>query len=178
MTIRDLLWQTGARPSGRHRFDCPDCGGKSTVAVDETKGVFFCHHANCEFNGGIGTLKKRLGISRQWLPKEEYLRQKRVREYRRLQAETLYETVRSRRLSLLDELNAYNRLEWQAHDAGPGHPATWDALALVYRQQPRIEQELDFLESASAQELIQHFAPRATWKLRALRKLERLAQAG
>jgi hypothetical protein len=60
----------------------------------------------------------------------------------------------ARRFELLDELHGLNRLEWQARDAGPDHPGTWEALEWVFRQRPGVLAELEFLESAGAAELL------------------------
>jgi hypothetical protein len=47
---------------------------------------------------------------------------------------------------LLDLLSDVNRLEIAAHDAGPTETA-WESLEVVYRDKPKIEAELDWLES-------------------------------
>jgi hypothetical protein len=69
-------------------------------------------------------------------------------------ARTLYDRIRARRFELLDELHGLNRLELRALEAGPDHPATWDALALVYRERPGVLAELAILENGAAADLL------------------------
>src|SRR5579862_5058818 len=57
----ELLQALGSRPRGRKR-DCPWCGGRGTVSVNEAKGLFCCHHAGCDFHGGIGSLRRLLNL--------------------------------------------------------------------------------------------------------------------
>jgi hypothetical protein len=152
--IWTLLAQVGSCPPGPHRASCPDCGGRRTVNVDEAKGVFYCHRAGCGFQGGIGTLRKRLGIGRELLPRAEYVRQQQTPERVHSAAEQLAASVHDRRKELLYALHELNRLEALAHKAGPGHPATWGALTLVYGQRPEILVELVILEDARAADLV------------------------
>lgn len=152
--ISPLLAQVGARPAGPHRASCPDCGGRRTVNVDEAKGVFYCHRAGCGFHGNIGTLRKRLGIGREWLPRAEYIRQQKTRERVHTAAERLAARVHDRRKELLCALHELNHLEALAHKAGPGHPATWGALRLVYGQRPKILVGLAILEDARAADVV------------------------
>jgi hypothetical protein len=148
MNLPALLEQAGARPRGG-RYDCPDCGGRRTVAADESKGLFNCHHAGCGFKGGIGTLRKRCGLRREWLPAAEYRKRKTAVRA----APDLYECVRLRRFELLDQLHGWNELENKARNAGPDHQATWGALALVFKQRPLIVAELAVLEDSPAPEV-------------------------
>jgi hypothetical protein len=55
---------------------------------------------------------------------------------------------------LLTELHELGGLETRAHGAGPEHPATWGALALVYSRRPAILAELTFLENAQATSVV------------------------
>jgi hypothetical protein len=55
---------------------------------------------------------------------------------------------------LLAELHELWGLENRAHGAGPEHPATWGARALVYSRCPPIVAELTFLENAHAAPII------------------------
>jgi hypothetical protein len=149
--IGGLLEMAGARIRGRNRADCPEC--KRLRAVSFTDTAFCCHGLGCEFRGGAGTLRKRLGVEREWLPKAEYIRRIRERELASKAALTLYAVVRSRRMALLEDLHMLNQREAVAHDAGPDSESAWESFELVYRERPRIESELDFLETASAAEL-------------------------
>jgi hypothetical protein len=102
----------------------------------------------------VGTLRKRLGLRREPLPRHEYIRQQRERERADQAARALHERIKARRLGLLDELHALSRLELQAHDAGPEHPATWDALAMVCAARPGVLAELAILENVGAADLL------------------------
>lgn len=148
--IGALLEQAGARPPrhGRGKWLCPECG-RPDLSVNLEKQVFHCFHAGCSFAGGIGTLRQRLGIEREWLPKAEYIRQCRQRESIHDAALRLYQAVKARRFELLNEFHTLNRIEAGAHKAGPTQ-AAWGALALIYQQRPPVEQQLDRLESGSA----------------------------
>jgi hypothetical protein len=86
-----------------------------------------------------------------------------TQEYRKLQerrckvehvASSLYRAVKARRFKLLAELRALGRLEYLAHDAGMDHPATWNALAMVYADMPGIEAALLALETAKASDVL------------------------
>lgn len=59
-------------------------------------------------------------------------------------------------MELLELLHNLSRLEALAYDAGPTE-ATWESLTLTYRKRPAIDQGLDFLDSASAAELVHFF---------------------
>jgi ribosomal protein L37AE/L43A len=136
-----LLEASGARSRGPRRYDCPECGSRRTVAVDEGRGLFHCHHAGCSFSGSIGTLRKRLGLGRGWLSRREYIRLRREREQVSEAAVRLYAAVKARWGELIDRLHGLNRLGVQAHDAGATE-ATIGALAVVYAERPRILAEL------------------------------------
>jgi len=152
----ELLARVGAIPPrhGRGKWTCPDCQ-RPALSVNPDKGVFLCHHAGCDFRGGIGVLRQRLGIAREWLPKPEYIRQMRGRELADRAARALYGVVRARRFKLLDTLHNFNWLEFLAHDAGADNPETWESLALVYGERPLILAELAILENANAADLLQ-----------------------
>lgn len=155
--ISELLERCGARPRGK-RFDCPECGARQIVAVNEAKQVFFCHHAGCDFRGGIGTLRKRLGIRHEWLPRDEYRRQRKERGQAHEAAARLCYAVHQRRMKLLDSLHDLNRLEALAHDQGPDSERAWQGLALIYTARPKIGRELDRLESGSLADLMKYFS--------------------
>jgi len=138
------------------------------VTVDQVKEVFCCHHAGCGFHGGIGTLRKRLGIAREWLPRAEYIRQQQTRDRVHAAAEQLAAWVHDRRKELLRALHELNRLEALAHKAGRRHPATWGALTLVYGQRPEILVELAILENASAVDLVQFMTSDSEARRRAI----------
>ena len=153
--IAELLAMTGARPAGVRRFDCPQCGGRRTIAVDEGRGLFCCHHAGCTFAGNAGTLRRRLGMQRGWLPRAEYLRQKREQERTHTAAERLAAAVHVRRMNLVKALADLAEIERLAHRVGADTDAVWEALEAVYRERPTILTELAILESSSIAAVIQ-----------------------
>lgn len=136
-----LLEQTGARPRG-NRHDCPKCGGFRTIT--HTDECFFCH--KCQWKGNGVTLARELGIYRR-IPLAEYREQSRKRERAHEAALRLYQKTHSRQLELHERLRKHGRAELVAHDAGPDAPNTWEILSFVYDEMPRIEAELDILES-------------------------------
>ena len=142
-----LLEMAGARIRGRNRADCPDCKRPRAVSFNET--AFCCHGIDCHFHGGPGTLRQRLGIERQWLPKAEYARQCRERKRGSEAARRLHHAAKVRRFALYDELRTLARIEVGAHDCGPTG-AAWSALALVYSERRRILAELAIFENANA----------------------------
>jgi hypothetical protein len=149
--ITPLLETAGARIRGRNRADCPECGRPRAVSFNES--AFCCHGIDCNFRGGIGTLRERLGLRREWLPKPEYIRQCRNRERARDAAERLYAAAKARRFELYDKLQSLAQIEIGVHKAGLTNPA-WNGLALVYQQRPRLLAELTILENASAPDLV------------------------
>jgi len=152
--ITELLEMAGARPHGK-RFDCPDCGARGTVSVDASKQVFCCHHAGCEFHGGIGTLQRRLGIERERIPRAEYLQRRKTQQRTREASQRLSYASKARQLELQARLQELGRAELLAHEQGAHDPAAWDTLTGVYAERPRIERELDGLESGSAAQVFQ-----------------------
>jgi len=168
--IGTLLAEAGARPAGPRRYDCPECGSRRTVSVDEGRGLFHCHHAGCGFSGGVGTLRKRLGLRREWLPRAEYVRQRKERERVHDAAQRLARAVHARRVELLDSLSHVNRLEALIHDAGPSE-ASWEVLALVYAERSGIVAELAVLESASAADLVRFFTADAETRQHAIERV-------
>jgi len=157
--IGDLLEQAGARPRG-NRHDCPKCGGYRTVTHSDE--AFYCHR--CNWKGNTITLAKGLGLYRR-LPLAEYRELRRKRERAHETAVWLYERVRARRLELSELLRELGRLELLAHEDGwmelafdeEVSESAWQSLETVYHNRPGIEAELDFLETASAPELMRFF---------------------
>jgi hypothetical protein len=149
-SIGALLEMNGARIRGRGRADCPDCKRFRSVSFKEI--AFCCHGLGCEFRGGIGALKKRLGIRREWLSPKEYRELCRKREQVDEAARRLAAAVHAQRMELVELLQDLDRLEALAHDAGASE-SRWESLALVYSQLARILAELAILESASAADL-------------------------
>ena len=165
--IGSLLEMAGARPAGPRRYHCPDCGGRRTVAADESKGVFNCHHAGCGFRGGIGTLRKRLGLRRERLPPAEYRELCQRRDRAHEAGQRLYAAVHSRRMELLECLELLADLERTARDAGPAE-AAWDALAVVYRERPCVLAELASLENVPVADLVKFLTADAEARRRAI----------
>jgi hypothetical protein len=155
--IEALLAETGAHPPrhGRGKWICPECQ-RPALSVNLDKQVFNCFHGGCEFHGGIGTLRKRLGMHREWLPDDEYRRLRRKRERARDAAQRLAGAVRCRREGLLDRLRSLNQLEVASHGIGPTE-AAWQGLGLTYADRPKVLSELVILENATACDLIRFF---------------------
>jgi len=151
--ITALLELTGARIRGRNRADCPECKRPRAVSFNDT--ALCCHGIDCHFHGGIGTLRQRLGIERQWLPKAEYIRQCRECERVHDAALRLYAAAHARQLELRDDLRILGRLEQRACEMGADGPNTWEILSTVYELRPAIERDLDVLESGSAKDIFQ-----------------------
>jgi len=144
------LEMAGARPAGHRRYSCPACGGLRTVAVNGERGVFYCHHSGCAFRGSIRTLRERLGLGRQWLPRAELIRRQRAHDA----ARRLAAGVHTLRMELLSTLRELGQLEIRAHSVGLAHRGTWDALAFFCRQQADVLEELEILESGGAGEVL------------------------
>ena len=153
--MADLLTDAGCTLRGRNRADCPRCGAMRTVSYSAE--VFCCHHAGCDFRGNAFTLARELGLARRLSP-AEYRELCQERERADRAARALYERVQARRFEFLDELRGLNRVEAGAHEAGMAHPSTWDALALVYRERPKVLAELVILENSSAADLVRSLA--------------------
>lgn len=146
--IGTLLEQAGANPRG-NRHDCPKCGGLRTVT--NSVEAFYCHR--CQWKGNTVTLAKELGIYRR-RPSAEYREFCQKRERARDAAQRLHAAAKARRFELYQELRGLGRVEAGAHRAGPTE-AAWNALAMVYRQRPIVEQELEQLESGDAETALQ-----------------------
>ena len=154
-SVAVLLELNGAKLRGRNRADCPDCGGCRTVAYDELKDVFYCHHSGCTFRGGKGTLRRRLGLHREWLPREEFLQRRRDRTRASTIAGKLYAAWNRQWSGRIDRLRALRNLEDRAHKLGPDNPRTWGTLGIIYETRPRTLSELLFLESSPLPNLIE-----------------------
>jgi hypothetical protein len=148
--IRALLGMVGARPCGPRRYNCPDCGSLRTVSVDEARGLFHCHHAGCGFSGDVATLRRRLGLRREWLPRDQYLRLKREQAQAQAAAERLALAVHRRRMEVVELLEALAESERLVQLVGPDTDNAWDLLELVDRRRPLLITELVFLENATA----------------------------
>lgn len=152
--VETLLPLAGAHPPrhGRGKWLCPDCH-RPTLSVNLGKQVFNCHYAGCQFHGGIGALRKRLGIRRDWLPESEYRRLRLEHQRARDAAQRLYLAVESRRKDLLDLLRGLSQLEMACHKTGATHVA-WRGLEITYTDRPKVLAELVILENAMAADLV------------------------
>jgi hypothetical protein len=123
------------------------------VSFDDSRAVYHCHGAGCDFSGGAGKLASELGVARRLSPAE---RRETARNTERAdrEARALYERVKARRFEVSEELRGLGRTELQAREAGMSDPAAWDALALVYRKRPTLLAELTILENYGAANLI------------------------
>jgi hypothetical protein len=146
-----LLERAGARLRGK-RFDCPECKRFRSGSFTET--VFCCHGIGCEFKGGIGTLCRRLNITRTWLPLPEYRRRQRQQARAAAAARALYARVRARHMQLLGALRYLDHLQAEVSCLGPGDEGAWSALASSYRQRLNILAELSILENCPATDLV------------------------
>lgn len=151
LALTDLLTRAGARICGR-RADCPKCKRQRTVSFDESRGVYHCHGAGCNFSGGAAKLAREQGLTTR-LTANEYREVCQNRQRADRAARVLYERVKARRFELQEELHALNRIEAGAHDAGPTD-AVWDALARVYAERPALLVELATLENGGAADLV------------------------
>lgn len=152
--LAELLTRAGAQPP-RHgrKWDCPACGGKACLSVDESRGLFNCFHDGCNFKGNTATLARRLGLALPRVSPVEY-RRRQERE-RRLdeRVSRILEAKCERRNVILDTLAHLYHSEITAHTAGPNNPQAWDALATSYRERLRLEAELLILDNASGRDL-------------------------
>jgi len=164
--LTDLLTRVGARIRGR-RADCPRCKRQRGVSFDESRGVYHCHGAGCDFSGGCVKLARELGLARR-LSGAEYRELRQNRERADRAARALYERVKARRFELLEELRGLGRLEAKADVAGVDHLATWDALALVYGRRPALLAEIAIHENCGAADLVQWFSVRPDTRERAI----------
>jgi recombinational DNA repair protein (RecF pathway) len=145
--MSELLERAGCALRGHNRADCAKCKGKRTVSYRDD--VFCCHHAGCGFKGNRVALARDLGLLRRLSP-FEYQAQRQAREEAERLAHRIVEKRKARRSDLEARhrqllsirLGALQRLERSREDGG-----AWDALALVYRELPQLEQELERLES-------------------------------
>jgi hypothetical protein len=122
--------------------------------VNLDKQVFHCFYAGCEFSGGIGALRNRLGLRRERVSKGEWIRRRREQERAHDAAVRLYVVAHARQLELREGLRLLGRAEIVAYDAGPDDPHTWEILSTVYQRRPEIEGELDALENCGAAEVL------------------------
>jgi len=155
--LADLLSQAGARPPrcGRGKWTCPECS-RPDLSVNLDTQLFKCFHSGCDFRGGIGTLRKRLGLAREWVPHEEYIRQCRERERIHDAAARLHAAREERRFRVLTQVKNLNRVERWARRRLKSNlegRLTWGALAFVYAARPSLLAELAALEDASASDL-------------------------
>jgi hypothetical protein len=154
--LADLLQKAGARVRG-NRADCPRCSAARTVSY--TAEVFYCHHAGCDFRGNAFTLARELGIARRLPPAEaRTLRLERGRA--EAAASTFLMRVRGARFGLgalhIELLNlrdeSHKRLK-----ANPDDQATWEMLAYVYNELPRVRAELILLGEGMIEDRVAWF---------------------
>lgn len=146
--LTELLTRAGARIRGR-RADCPRCKRQRSVSFDESRGVYHCHGAGCDFSGGVLKLARELGLAPR-LSGTEYRAFVQNQERADRAARELYGHVKARRFELMEQLRWLGRLEVRAHEAGLNHPATWDALGMIYRDRPALLAELAIIENCGA----------------------------
>jgi len=151
-TLTDLLTRAGAHIRGR-RANCPKCKRQRTVSIDETRGLYHCHGAGCDFSGGAAKLARELGLARQ-LTGAEYREFRENQERADRAARALYEQVRARRFRVSEWVRTSGWLEVWAHERGPGNSAAWDVLEMVYRDRPALLAELAILENCGAADLL------------------------
>ena len=102
-------------------------------------------------------LAREQGLAKRLAP-AAYRELRQNHERADLAARALYKHIRTRRFELLQELRGLGRLEVEAHTAGANHPATWDALALVYRERPALLAEFVIPENCGVAELNRLFS--------------------
>jgi hypothetical protein len=144
------------------------------VSFDESKAVYHCHGAACDFSGGAGSLARELGLARRLSPAEY----REARQNRRLAdraARVLYERVQTRRFDILGRVRTWGQVEVAAHKAGTDHPATWDALTRVYRERPALLAEIEILENWHVADLIRYLTAGTSTQQRVI---DRVIEAG
>ena len=153
--FRELLREVGAIPPrrGHGKWTCPACG-RQALSVDEQKQLFNCFQAACDFHGGRGALRSRLGLGREWLPREEFLQRQRDRTRASRMAAKLYAAWKEQWSGQIDILRALYDLEDSAHRLGPDNPMAWDALGIVYESRPQAQTELLILEVSPIPKLV------------------------
>jgi hypothetical protein len=112
--------------------------------VTHTAECFYCH--KCGWKGNAVTLQRELGIYRR-IPSTEYRELCVRRERAHEAAQRLYWAAHARQLELREELRELGRAELLAHDLRADAESTWEILSHVYTERPRMEADLDALES-------------------------------
>jgi len=158
-TLTDLLTTAGARVRGRGRADCPRCKRQRSVSFDESRGVYYCHGAGCDFSGGAAKLANEQGLT-TGLTANEYSEVCQNRHRADRAARLLYGRVKARRSELLALLHSLNEMEAAAHMFGPDDPAAWDTFGTVYGERPAVLAELAILEHCRAADLIRFLSER------------------
>jgi hypothetical protein len=129
------------------------------MSFDESRGVYHCHGAGCDFSGGAAKLARELGLAEP-LAAAEYGELRRERERADRAAGALYDAVKARRFELLECLHSLDGVEATAQRLGPDDPETWGALSTVYAKRPALLAELAVLENGDAPDLIQFLSDR------------------
>lgn len=151
--LAELLTRAGSQPRYGRKWDCPACGGRACLSVDEERGLFNCFHDGCSFRGNTVTLARRLGLALSRVSPVEY-RRRQERE-RRLdeRVSRILAAKSERRDTVIDTLASLYRSELSAHAEGPDNPQTWDTLATSYKERLKLEAELLILDNASGHDL-------------------------
>jgi hypothetical protein len=152
-SIASLLKKAGANPPryGK-KWDCPACGKRACLSVDEGRGLFNCFHDGCGFKGNTATLARRFGLAPKMSPGEYRTRQDRERKLDERVARLLA-AKQERRNKVIFQLTMAYRAEHSCHTAGPHNPDTWDTLATIYAERLKLEAELLILDNASGPDL-------------------------
>src|ERR1051326_104221 len=148
--VPSLLQMLGVHIRGK-RADCPECRRPRAVSLNDE--AFCCHGIDCNFRGGIGALRRRLGLRRERCPSAQYRELCVKRERAHEAAQQLYHAVHSRRMELLDFLHDLSRLGalvWDNSDP----ESTWQTLKIIYSDRQCITAELAILENSSTGELV------------------------
>lgn len=151
-SFQELLERSGAMPprSARGKWLCPECH-KWALSVSLERELFHCFEAGCAFSGGARTLRRKLGIrDGRTYGQRQYERL--VRYKAECAAASLTQAVGRCENHLLSRCRQLGRRELRAHEAGPGHPETWNILAAVYAEQPAVIEEIERLAAADAAE--------------------------